>query len=98
MKNKKSFFPVLLLLFVILFITSCAPGNEKFDISPAGFWMGLWHGLISLFTFIISLFRDDVTIYEINNTGKMYNLGFIFGILIFYGGGSKSGGRPWKKC
>jgi hypothetical protein len=28
--------------------------NEKFDVAPAGFWAGLWHGFISLFTFIIS--------------------------------------------
>lgn len=87
-----------LLLFVALFLilTSCAPGNEKFDAAAANFWAGLWHGFISFFTFIISLFNDNVTIYEVNNVGKLYNLGFILGAMIFYGGGSRSGCR-WKK-
>ena len=76
-------------LLAILLLSSCAAGNEKFDLDPAGFWIGLWHGLISLFAFIISLFNDNVTIYEINNTGWSYNLGFIVGAMLFYGGGSK---------
>lgn len=52
--------------------------------------MGLWHGFIALVTFVISLFNDNVTIYEVNNVGKLYNLGFILGVMIFFGGGSKS--------
>jgi len=42
-------------LLAVLILTSCAAGNTKFDIDPAGFWMGLWHGLISFVAFIISL-------------------------------------------
>ena len=76
-------------LLAMLFLTSCAAGNEKFDIDPAGFWMGLWHGLISLVAFIISLFNDNVTIYEVNNSGWTYNLGFILGVMIVFGGSSK---------
>jgi succinate-acetate transporter protein len=76
-------------LLAIFFLASCTAGNEKFDIDPAGFWMGLWHGFISLVTFIISIFNDNVTIYEVNNNGWTYNLGFILGISIFYGGSSK---------
>lgn len=84
-------------LLAVMILTSCTPGNEKFDLVPAGFWMGLWHGFISLITFIISLFNDHVTIYESNNTGWPYNLGFILGISIFYGGGSRSGYRKRKQ-
>lgn len=84
-------------LIAVLFLTSCAAGNTKFDMDPAGFWMGLWHGLISLVTFVISIFNDNVTIYELNNTGWPYNLGFILGISIFYGGSSK-GTCGMKKC
>lgn len=87
---------VILFFLLVLLVTSCAPGNEKFDVDPAGFWMGLWHGAITLVSFIISLFNDNVTIYEINNTGKLYNLGYILGILIIYGGGSKSSCRKWR--
>jgi hypothetical protein len=84
-------------LLAIFLLSSCAAGNQKFDLDPAGFWMGLWHGLISLVTFVISLFNENVTIYEINNTGWPYNLGFILGISIFYGGSSKGTGCR-KKC
>lgn len=79
----------LLIAIIAMLITSCVPGGEKFQETTAGFWMGLWHGLISLFTFIIGLFVEGVGIYEINNNGGWYNFGFILGISIFFGGGSK---------
>lgn len=90
MKNFINLRTVLLIVLIILLLSSCAPGNEKFDAAPANFWMGLWHGFIALVTFVISLFNDNVTIYEVNNVGKLYNLGFILGVMIFFGGGSKS--------
>lgn len=86
--------PFVIISFLIL--TSCAPGNVRFDSAPAGFWAGLWHGFISLFTFIISLFTKEVGIYELNNSGWPYNLGFILGVMIFYGGGTKGGSRKWN--
>ena len=52
----------------------------------AGFWLGLWHGLIAPFAFIISLFKDDIGIYEAHNNGRWYNFGFIFGLMIVFGG------------
>lgn len=79
----------ILLAVLVLFVTSCTPGGAEFVEEPAGFLMGLWHGLISFFTFVISLFSDNVTIYEVHNNGGWYNFGFILGISIFYGGGSK---------
>jgi len=95
--NDSKIYRWLPLVIVALFIlTSCAPGNERFDLAPAGFWAGLWHGFISLFTFIISLFTNKVGIYEVNNSGWPYNLGFILGVMIFYGGGTKGGSRKWK--
>ena len=53
----------------------------------AGFWAGLWHGLICIITFIISLFTDSVGVYEINNNGNWYNFGFVLGIIISLGHG-----------
>ena len=91
MKKNNSLYAFILIFALLLVLSSCAPGNEKFDADPAGFWMGLWHGFISLVTFVISLFNDNVTIYEIDNTGKLYNLGFVLGVAIFWGGGAKSG-------
>jgi len=83
----------LVFVSLIVFITSCAPGGEKFVEQTAGFWMGLWHGFISFFTFIISLFKDNVGIYEINNNGGWYNFGFILGVSFFFSGGAKGSCR-----
>jgi len=58
--------------------------NEKGEI--AGFWRGLWHGLIAPIAFIVSLFKDDVGVYEAHNNGKWYNFGFISGLSISLGG------------
>lgn len=90
MKNKLRLHPFLIFIFIAIVLTSCAPGSEKFSESAAGFWMGMWHGFISFFTFLIGLFSDTVSIYENNNNGNWYDFGFILGITFFYGGGSKS--------
>lgn len=87
----------LLVLLLTLALAGCAPGDARFVESAAGFWAGLWHGLILLFTFIISLFRDGVQVYEASNTGGLYDLGFLLGVMIFFGaGGHKSTSRRRK--
>lgn len=58
--------------------------NEKGEI--AGFGRGLWHGLIAPFAFVMSLFKDNVGVYEAHNNGKWYNFGFILGLMITLGG------------
>jgi hypothetical protein len=52
--------------------------------------MGLLHGSIASITFIISLFRPDVGIYEVHNNGNAYNVGFLLGLMISLGGGRAS--------
>ncbi len=70
------------LALMLLLVAGCAPGNERFVTGAAGFWAGLWHGLICLITFIISLFNDSVHMYEVNNTGGWYDFGFLLGAAI----------------
>ena len=60
------------------------------DADPAGFWVGFWHGLILPFTFVVSLFKPGVNIYETNNNGGWYNFGFILGASASLGGGSQA--------
>ncbi len=80
----------LVLLFVLV-LAGCAAGPaSRFTADqPAGFWAGLWHGLICIVTFVISLFTSAVRIYETNNTGGWYDLGFLIGAAICLGGGVK---------
>jgi hypothetical protein len=58
-----------------------------------GFWRGLWHGLIAPFAFMVSLFKENVGVYEAHNNGNWYNFGFILGLMIILGGG-RAAGRP----
>ena len=75
----------LSIVVFILLISGCAANNEMYVSKAAGFWAGLWHGLILIITFVISLFTDKVGIYELNNSGGWYNFGFVLGILISIG-------------
>ena len=63
-------------------------------VEPAGFWIGIWHGVIMPITFIVSLFNPDVGIYETNNNGGWYNFGFVIGATSTggSGGAATSGG------
>ena len=88
-----------LALVLILVLAACSAGANPEVGSPhvdggvAGFWMGLWHGLIAPITFVISLFRDSVNIYEVHNSGNWYNLGFLLGAMMFFGSSCGEAGR-----
>jgi hypothetical protein len=83
--------PLLILLALVL--GACAAGtNEAVDVADAGgdtagFFLGFWHGLILPVTFVISLFTDNVSIYEVHNTGNWYDFGYVFAVMAFVGGG-----------
>jgi hypothetical protein len=92
---------VLLLLAVLMvnILAACAPGPNLFKGTPgeryqvAGFWLGLWQGFIAPFVFVASLFKHDLTIYEVHNNGAWYNFGYLFGLACFFGGGGNRAGR-----
>ena len=95
MKNRN----ILLILALIVLasctatpvdVTECATGQ------PAGFWLGLWHGIIAPVTFIISLFTDNIEMYQSFNNGGWYDFGFVLGAGILFGG-SGSGSRTYRK-
>lgn len=84
---------VILLIIAIVLLSACANVTNVEDCLQGemyGFWNGLWHGFIAPFSFIISLFKDDVAVYAINNNGNWYNFGFILGAAIIFGGGGKA--------
>jgi hypothetical protein len=90
--------PAVLVVGLVLVLASCAAGPNP-DVSSgadAGFWLGLWQGVIVPITFVISLFTDEVNVYEVNNTGNWYDVGFVLGLSIAFGGsagGSAQGRR-----
>ena len=100
--TKKRLLLVFIAILAMFLLAGCAAGtNPTVDIpdvdgKSAGFWSGLWHGVISPITFIISLFSDNVNIYEVYNSGNWYDFGFMFGISIIFSGGARASKRKSK--
>jgi hypothetical protein len=89
----------LVALGAALLLSSCAAGPNPATGSgedPAGFLLGLWHGIILPITFVISLFTDDVSVYEIANNGNWYDFGFFLGVMMSLGGGG-AGARSKRR-
>jgi len=93
------------LLFILMFVfSSCAPGPNDLENTTdkegktSGFLTGIWQGLITPITFIISVFTKEVRFYEVHNNGFWYNFGFVLGAGLFLSGGilGKSKGKRKK--
>lgn len=50
----------------------------------AGILLGIWHGIISPVTVVISFANPTVQMYEVHNDGSQYNLGFLIGVAIVF--------------
>ena len=93
---------ILLVLLMLNLLAGCAPGPNQFKGTAsaggpiAGFWLGLWQGFIAPLVFVASLFRTNVGIYEVHNNGAWYNLGYLFGLACFLGGGGSGAARRAK--
>ncbi|MFM9952280.1 MAG: hypothetical protein ACKV1O_30395 [Saprospiraceae bacterium] len=78
--TKPLFFTIA--VFTALLLASCAEvqaTKECLSGRQYGFIYGLIHGFITPISFIASLFKDNVAIYAVNNTGGLYDLGFLLG-------------------
>ena len=81
-----------LLLVGIVLLAACTAGpNTHENVNPpdghtARFLIGIWHGIIAPFSFIISLFTHKISMYEIYNNGGWYDFGFVLGAGILFGG------------
>lgn len=72
----------LFLALVILVFSGCSNHENVqacLDGKTYGFWNGLWHGIIAPIDLVGMLFRDDVSVYAVNNNGAWYAFGFLIG-------------------
>ena len=86
-RSRAKVFAFLLVCVGAVLLASCAkqpPGS--LSSSPPGFFSGLLHGFLILFTFIVSLFTD-YRIYAYPNSGGWYDFGYLIGAMMFLGGG-----------
>ena len=92
----KTLFVAALLALTLVILAGCAAGPNAMVNVPdeagrvAGFWQGLWHGIIAPVTFIISLFSDTVHVFETHNNGNWYVFGFLLGLTTVWGGGGRA--------
>lgn len=73
-------------LIVSFLVIGCATQSMTNIVNIPGFWKGLLHGFIILFSFIGSLFTE-YEIYAFPNSGGWYDFGFLLGVMMFFGGG-----------
>jgi len=78
-----------------LALSSCAAQADPAAQAPgpdaAGFWLGVWQGIIVPVAWVVSLFNQKVGIYEAHNNGGWYDFGFVIGIGIGAGIGRGMG-------
>lgn len=100
MRSFISSLPTLLALSLLFLLGGCTAREYVVETcvsgEPVGFLHGLWHGAIAPFTFVISLFYDGITVFDLNNNGGWYLFGFLLGIGAFTSGGS-AGGRAMRR-
>jgi hypothetical protein len=73
---------ILLILFALILFSSCSNAENVeacLDGKTYGFWNGLWHGIIAPIDLVGMLFRDDVSVFAVNNNGAWYSFGFLLG-------------------
>ncbi|MEG0979678.1 MAG: hypothetical protein RR911_06920 [Oscillospiraceae bacterium] len=86
MKTRKSqIIAIVVLVFLFCFaMAGCMPQDVP-STDTAGFFSGVWHGWIAPISLIASIFTD-ARIYETNNNGFFYDLGFYMAIISGFGG------------
>ncbi len=89
----------VLVVLAMVTLAGCVAGPNPAVNTPneeghvAGFWQGLWHGIIAPVTFIISLFSPTVHVFEVHNDGNWYVFGFLLGLTAIWGGGGRASSR-----
>ncbi len=84
---KVGFVLMALLVGACVVAVGCVPGGGHYQKeSPAGFFSGVWHGWIAPVTLIVGIFDDTIRIYEVNNTGWWYDVGFYIAVIGGFGG------------
>lgn len=73
-------------------LDGCAHQPPPSAFEPPGFWFGLLHGFLIVFSFIGSLFTH-ARIYAFPNSGVWYDFGYLIGAGLFLGCVGASSGR-----
>lgn len=83
----------LAVIVILLALTGCAePVAGGVQAGAPGFLYGLAHGFLLPVTFIAGFFFE-VAVYASPNNGWPYDLGFLIGVMVLFGGSAGSARR-----
>ena len=97
--SKRTKFIVLILVIIIAvsLLSGCIPGDGKnTSDNKAGFFWGIWHGWLAPISLIISIFKDNISIYEVSNVGWLYDFGYYIAVISGFGGVALSRKKRWR--
>lgn len=74
----------IFVLAVLIPLAACATQVSSAVAPEApGFLLGLWHGFIFPFAWLLSLIMPEVAVYAVPNNGGWYDFGYFIGIYFF---------------
>jgi hypothetical protein len=82
--NRRSYIISILTILSALLLAGCFP-QQAAEGEPAGFFKGIWHGWIAPISLIFGFFDQGIRIYETNNTGWWYDLGYYMAVISGFG-------------
>ena len=82
----------LLVCGAVAILSGCATQPPPGGLNPPGFFHGLLHGFLILFSLIASIFTEH-RIYAFPNAGGWYDFGYFLGACAFLGGGGRGSRR-----
>jgi len=88
LRQRRLWLATITILAVVADGCASQPRPEGYDLP--GFWTGLLHGFLIVFSFVGSLFTN-VRIYNFPNSGGWYDFGYVIGASLFLGGAGASG-------
>ena len=85
---------VFILVAMSLTVAACVAKQSTSAVNPTapGFLEGVWHGFIFPVAWVVSLFTDQIAVYQVPNNGGWYDFGYFVGI-VFLGVGARSSKR-----
>jgi hypothetical protein len=80
--KKRALLLGILAIIAVITLTGCVPGDgTSTPDDPAGFFWAIWHGWIAPFSLVLGLFKENINLYEVNNSGWWYDLGFYMSVI-----------------
>ncbi len=73
---------IAIIVIATLVLSGCTFAGDSSSLTSGtpGFLMGIWHGIVAPYSLIVRLFLD-IKMYAIPNSGILYDLGFLIGIV-----------------